>query len=68
MNVLENLKIDKVSILNLKDGDVLFIKTHHSTSYSEMVELRNSLKEFFKEKNIEFWISNRVEDLKVIRR
>lgn len=71
MNVLETLKINKATVLELKDNDILFIKIEDDTDYKSTVELHNSLLETFKEKglkNITIWISKNVNDFKIIRR
>ena len=71
MNVLENLKIKDATILNLKDGDILFVKMNKGTTESQIRNLNEDLsKELIARgyKNITLWIAEDVSDVKIIRR
>lgn len=71
MNVLENLKIKDATILNLRDGDILFVKMNKGTTESQIRNLNEDLsKELIARgyKNITLWIAEDVSDVKIIRR
>lgn len=71
MNVLESLKIKDATVLNLKDGDILFVKMNEGTTESQIRNLNEDLsKELVAKgyKDITLWISENVSDVKIIRR
>lgn len=71
MNVLESLKIKDATILNLRDGDILFVKMNEGTTESQIRNLNEDLsKELIARgyKNIALWIAEDVSDVKIIRR
>lgn len=71
MNVLENLKIKKSTVLNLKDNDILLIQVNENTSDQEMSDMQRNLIEAINNRglnNIDLWISSNVKDVKIIRR
>lgn len=71
MNVLESLKIKDATILNLRDGDILFVKMNEGTTESQIRNLNEDLsKELIARgyKNITLWIAEDVSDVKIIRR
>ena len=71
MNVLESLKIKDATILNLRDGDILFVKMNEGTTESQIRNLNEDLsKELVARgyKDITLWIAENVSDVKIIRR
>lgn len=71
MNVLESLKIKDATVLNLKDGDILFVKMNEGTTESQIRNLNEDLsKELVARgyKDITLWIAENVSDVKIIRR
>lgn len=71
MNVLETLKIDKASILNIKDGDLLFIQLKDNTTAKQVEEITRGFQETINNmgiKNVTIAVSNSIQDIKLIRR
>ena len=71
MNVLESLKIKDATVLNLKDGDILFVKMNEGPTESQSRNLNEDLsKELVARgyKDITLWIAENVSDVKIIRR
>lgn len=71
MNVLESLKIKDATVLNLKDGDILFVKMNEGTTESQIRNLNEDLsKELVARgyKDITLWIAENVSYVKIIRR
>lgn len=71
MNVLESLKIKDATILNLKDGDILFIKLDRDASIMEMNDVRNGFEKIIKDKGfrkVDLVVGNSISDIKIIRR
>lgn len=71
MNVLETLKIKDATVLDLKDGDILFIKLDRDASLSEMNDVREGLQNIIKDKGfkeIDLIVGNSISDIKIIRR
>lgn len=71
MNVLENLNVDKVSILRLKEGDILFVQLREDTNSRQINEIAEGFREAITKigaTNITVVASNSIEDVKIIRR
>lgn len=71
MNVLETLKIDKASVLELKDNDILFIQAKENITAERMDEIVKGFKGIIEKKgyeNINVVISNSIDNIKIIRR
>lgn len=71
MNVLETLKIKDATVLDLKDGDILFIKLDRDASLSEMNDVREGFQNIIKDKGfkeIDLIVGNSISDIKIIRR
>lgn len=71
MNVLETLKVNNATILNIKEGDILFLRVDNDVTQESILELHNSLLQELKSKGLEditIWVSKSVNDIKIIRR
>ena len=71
MNVLETLKIDKATILNLKDNDIIFIQAKDNANIEDMSEIARELMKAINSKgyeNINIMIASSIENIKIIRR
>lgn len=71
MNVLENLNVDKASILRLKEGDILFVQLREDTNSRQINEIAEVFREAITKigaTNITVVASNSIEDVKIIRR
>lgn len=71
MNVLENLNVDKASILRLKEGDILFVQLREDTNSRQINEIAEGFREAITKigaTNITVVASNSIEDVKIIRR
>lgn len=71
MNVLENLNVDKASILRLKEGDILFVQLREDTNSRQINEIAEGFRKAITKigaTNITVVASNSIEDVKIIRR
>lgn len=71
MNVLETLKINNATVLNIKDGDILFVKVTRDCNDMQKSEIADTLIETLKGrelKNVGLWITSSIDDIKIIRR
>lgn len=71
MNVLETLKIDKATVLELKDNDILFIQAKDNANAENMNEIARELMKAINKKgyeNIHIMIASSIENIKIIRR
>lgn len=70
MNVLETLKVKDATILNIKDGDILFIKLNQDATLSEISNVREGFESIIRrrELDVDLVVGNSISDFRIIRR